>query len=171
MDESQDVINADGLAFKGFIPTVFVRLVNERFAEKAAAEAAVKVAAAKHLVRNRMARPDTWENQVIEGKFVMEARSEIVHNGSTVKDAEVIMAQAAFALCSEDIADCLPNLGRSPDEAANKGPSSNWVTNVKFGSDLLFSAPAKKARSRDNLDPNAERPMEDWVETLTTESV
>ncbi|MGB3313171.1 MAG: hypothetical protein WBB85_02070 [Albidovulum sp.] len=145
MDESQDVINADDWAFKGHIPMVFARLVNERFAEKAATEATVKVTAAKHLVRNRMARPDTWENKAIEGKFLMEARSEIVHNGSTVKDAEIIKAQAAFALCFEDITDRLPNLCRSLDEATNTGLSSKSITNVKFGSDLLFSAPAKKA--------------------------
>ena len=69
IDESQTVINAEGLGFKGFIPAVFARLVNERFAQKAADEALVKVTAPTDLVRNRMARPDEWENMVIEGKF------------------------------------------------------------------------------------------------------
>lgn len=53
-------------------------------------------------------------------KSVMEARGEIVHNGSTVKDAEIIKAQAAFAFCFEDIAGRLPNLGRSLDQPVGK---------------------------------------------------
>ena len=47
---------------------------------------------------------------------IMEARGEIVHNGSTVKEAAIIKAQAAFSLCFEDIAGRLPNLGRSLDQ-------------------------------------------------------
>lgn len=69
IDENQEIINAEGLAFKGFIPAVFARLVNEKFGEQMAAEAAVKVTAPKELVRNRKARPDKWENQVIIEKF------------------------------------------------------------------------------------------------------
>jgi hypothetical protein len=69
IDESQNVINAEGLAFKGFIPAVFARLANERFAEKAAEVASIKVTAPKDLVRNRMARPDAWETGVIEDRF------------------------------------------------------------------------------------------------------
>ncbi|NJN05630.1 MAG: DUF3365 domain-containing protein, partial [Rhodobacteraceae bacterium] len=44
-------------------------VVNEKFAEEMASEARVKVTAPKDLVRNRMARPDDWENRVIEEKF------------------------------------------------------------------------------------------------------
>jgi hypothetical protein len=69
IDENQPIINAEGLEFKGFIPAVFARLVNEKFAQSMASEATVKVTAPKNLVRNRMARPDPWENQVIEEKF------------------------------------------------------------------------------------------------------
>ena len=57
------------LAFKGFIPAVFARLVNEQFGLEMASVAKVKVTAPLALVRNRMARPDTWENSVIEDKF------------------------------------------------------------------------------------------------------
>ena len=69
IDENQGIINAEGLAFKGFIPAVFARLANEKFGEEMAAQAAVKVTAPKELVRNRKARPDKWENQVISENF------------------------------------------------------------------------------------------------------
>lgn len=69
INANQEIINAEGLAFKGFIPAIFARLVNEQFALEMAAEAKVKVTAPTALVRNRMARPDTWENMVIEDKF------------------------------------------------------------------------------------------------------
>lgn len=69
VDEHQDVINAEGLAFKGFIPAIFARLVNEKFAAERAAEATVKVTAPMALVRNRLARPDDWESAVLEEKF------------------------------------------------------------------------------------------------------
>lgn len=69
IDANQEIINAEGLAFKGFIPAVFARLVNEQFAMEMASVARVKVTAPMALVRNRMARPDKWENSVIEGKF------------------------------------------------------------------------------------------------------
>ncbi|SEM24777.1 hypothetical protein SAMN05443999_1175 [Roseovarius azorensis] len=51
---------------------------------------------------------------------VMEARGEIVHNGSTVKEAEIIKAQAAFALCFEDVAGRLPNLGNNLDRPVGR---------------------------------------------------
>uniref|UniRef100_UPI003B52136F Tll0287-like domain-containing protein n=1 Tax=Roseovarius indicus TaxID=540747 RepID=UPI003B52136F len=69
VDESQEIINADGLAFKGFIPAVFARLANEKFGEEMANRASIKVTAPKELVRNRKARPDEWENEVIVTKF------------------------------------------------------------------------------------------------------
>lgn len=73
IDANQDIINAEGLAFKGFIPAIFARLVNDQFALEMASEAKVKVTAPMALVRNRMARPDTWENMVIEDKFRSES--------------------------------------------------------------------------------------------------
>ncbi|WP_224408321.1 DUF3365 domain-containing protein [Afifella sp. IM 167] len=69
MDENQTTINARDVGFKGFIPAVFARLVNERFAEKVGNEARVKVTAPERLVRNRKARPDDWETSVIEDDF------------------------------------------------------------------------------------------------------
>jgi hypothetical protein len=69
IDENQALINSEGMGFKGFIPAVFARLVNERFVEKQGALAKVKVTAPPHLVRNRKARPDDWEAAVLNDKF------------------------------------------------------------------------------------------------------
>lgn len=65
VDEHQDTINQKGLGFKGFIPAVFGRLVNERFGVLSAGEASMKVTAPPELVRNRKARPDRWEQDII----------------------------------------------------------------------------------------------------------
>ncbi|MDW4498510.1 DUF3365 domain-containing protein [Sulfitobacter sp. D35] len=69
IDENQDLINSEGLGFKGFIPAVFARLVNERFGEKLGGSATMKVTAPPELVRNRKARPDAWEAAVIDERF------------------------------------------------------------------------------------------------------
>jgi hypothetical protein len=69
VDENQDTINAPGVGFKGFIPAVVARLINERFEELAGAQARMKVTAPAPLVRNRTARPDAWELGVIADKL------------------------------------------------------------------------------------------------------
>ena len=69
IDENQRLFNQPGVAFKGFVPAVFARLVNERFSEKAGGEAQVKVTAPMNLIRNRRARPDEWELDVFESRF------------------------------------------------------------------------------------------------------
>ncbi|MEP3639846.1 MAG: DUF3365 domain-containing protein [Paracoccaceae bacterium] len=68
--EQQPLINAPDLGFKGFIPAVFARLVNEQFGETVGELASVKVTAPIDLVRNRKARPDAWETAVITEKFL-----------------------------------------------------------------------------------------------------
>jgi len=70
MAENQSTINAEGVGFKGFIPAVFARLVNETFAQNIGDRAEVKVTAPEKLVRNRKARPDDWEVSVIENEFL-----------------------------------------------------------------------------------------------------
>lgn len=70
VDESQTLINEKGLGFKGFIPAVFGRLVTERLRDKVATELQIKITAPPPLVRNRKARPDEWEQQIIETKFL-----------------------------------------------------------------------------------------------------
>lgn len=70
MDANQATINAPGVGFKGFIPATFARLVDEAFARRANGEAVIKVTAPKPLVRNRKARPDAWENEVITTKLL-----------------------------------------------------------------------------------------------------
>ena len=71
MDENQHAINQEGLGFKGFVPAVFARLVNERFRSKVGRDADVKVTAPRELIRNRKALPDDWEQEVIQSKFIM----------------------------------------------------------------------------------------------------
>ena len=65
MDANAGSINREGVAFKGFVPAVFGRLVTEAFSEKVGDLAQIKVTAPENLVRNRKARPDPWETQVI----------------------------------------------------------------------------------------------------------
>jgi hypothetical protein len=69
-DASQTTINAKGVGFKAFIPAVFARVVNEAFEERANSEAQVKVTAPEQLIRNRKARPDAWETEVIRSKLL-----------------------------------------------------------------------------------------------------
>lgn len=70
VDEHQGTINRPEVGFKGFVPAVFGRLVNERFKEKVGDEAQIKVTAPAELVRNRGARPDVWESQHIEAELL-----------------------------------------------------------------------------------------------------
>ena len=69
-DANQATINAKGVGFKAFIPAVFARLVNEAFENQAKDEAEIKVTAPEQLVRNRKARPDEWEAEVIRSKLL-----------------------------------------------------------------------------------------------------
>jgi len=70
VDANQETINKKGVAFKGFIPSTFGRLVNEAFGRRASNEAEMKVTAPPDLIRNLKARPDAWESQVITEKFL-----------------------------------------------------------------------------------------------------
>jgi Protein of unknown function (DUF3365) len=72
VDSNQDTLNKKGLGFKGFIPSTFGRLVNEAFNKRAVGEAEVKVTAPLDLIRNRKARPDAWETEVINAKLLSE---------------------------------------------------------------------------------------------------
>ncbi|MBR0717801.1 DUF3365 domain-containing protein [Bradyrhizobium liaoningense] len=70
MDANQATINATGTGFKGFIPAVFARLVNEAFARRAKGEAEIKATGPLERIRNRKARPDAWETDVIKSKLL-----------------------------------------------------------------------------------------------------
>ncbi len=65
MDANAGTINRQGVAFKGFVPAVFGRLVTESFKDKVGDLAQIKVTAPMNLVRNRKSRPDEWETKVI----------------------------------------------------------------------------------------------------------
>jgi Protein of unknown function (DUF3365) len=75
IDDNQQTINAKGIGFKGFIPAVFGRLVAEEFGRLAKGEAVVKITAPPELVRNRKARPDQWEAEIIKTKLLDPAWS------------------------------------------------------------------------------------------------
>jgi len=70
MDAHQDEINRLGVGFKGFIPAIFARLVNEEFGVIAGQEARIRVTAPPDLVRNRKARPDPWEKNILETRLL-----------------------------------------------------------------------------------------------------
>jgi hypothetical protein len=70
VDDNQETINAKGTGFKAFIPATFARLVAEEFGRLAKGEAEVKVTAPPELVRNRKARPDPWEADIIKTKLL-----------------------------------------------------------------------------------------------------
>jgi hypothetical protein len=65
MDANAGSINRKGVAFKGFVPAVFGRLVTEAFSDRVGDLAQIKVTAPLNLVRNRKSRPDEWEKQVM----------------------------------------------------------------------------------------------------------
>jgi hypothetical protein len=70
IDSNQSTLNQPGLGFKGFIPATFGRLVSEAFTKRVAREAEIKVTAPPGLIRNRKARPDDWEGQIIDQKLI-----------------------------------------------------------------------------------------------------
>ena len=49
VDENQEIIDAKGVGFKGFIPATFARLVNERLEKKVGERAKIKVTAPEDL--------------------------------------------------------------------------------------------------------------------------
>jgi hypothetical protein len=70
MDANQAKLNAPGTGYKGFIPALFARLVNEEFSKRTAGEASIKTTAPAELVRNPLALPDSWEKEIISSKFL-----------------------------------------------------------------------------------------------------
>jgi len=87
VDAHQARLNAPGVGFKAFIPAYFARMVNESFEKRAKGEAVIKITAPEYLVRNRKARPDAWEKDVITGKLLAadwphgQAYSAVVSTG------------------------------------------------------------------------------------------
>ncbi|MER8764504.1 DUF3365 domain-containing protein [Mesorhizobium sp. M0768] len=86
VDEQQDNINRAGIAFKGFVPAVFARLMNDKFSAKAGNEARVRVTAPEQLVRNRKSLPDAWEAQIIEKVLVDPQRAKGAYTDVTEAD-------------------------------------------------------------------------------------
>lgn len=70
MDVHQETLNRQGVGFKGFIPALFGRLVNEAFGRRAAGIAEIKVTAPPDLIRNPKVQPDEWELGVLQTKLM-----------------------------------------------------------------------------------------------------
>ena len=70
MDVHQQTLNRQGVGFKGFIPALFARLVNEAFGRRAAGLAEMKLTAPLQIIRNTRSRPDQWETEVINDKLL-----------------------------------------------------------------------------------------------------
>jgi hypothetical protein len=70
MDVHQETLNRKGVGFKGFIPAVFGRLVNEAFGRRAVGIAEIKVTAPPQLIRNPKVQPDEWELDVIQTRLM-----------------------------------------------------------------------------------------------------
>jgi hypothetical protein len=68
--ENQATINEKGTGFKGFIPALFNRLVDDEFNRMVKGQASAKFTAPPELVRNRKALPDTWEAEIIKTKLL-----------------------------------------------------------------------------------------------------
>jgi Protein of unknown function (DUF3365) len=88
MNKNQSILNANGIAFKGFIPPVFARLVDEEFGIRARGEAEIKNTAPPSLVRNRQARPDSWEVDVMASQFLSTDWPKGKPFSATVQDKE-----------------------------------------------------------------------------------
>ncbi len=72
MMENQELINEQGVGFKGFLPAVFARHVATKFSHAMEGKMKIKLTAPKKYVRNRSNRPDKWEHKVIEEMFKQE---------------------------------------------------------------------------------------------------
>lgn len=94
MDENAATINRQGIGFKGFVPAVFARLVNEHFGVAAAGVATIKVTAPSNLVRNRKSRPDAWEEQVINDHLLSPewVKGEVYSEVTEVKGRKAFRA-------------------------------------------------------------------------------
>jgi uncharacterized protein DUF3365 len=87
MDVHQETINRQGVGFKGFIPAVFGRLVNEAFGRRAAGIADMKVTAPPMLIRNPKVRPDEWELEAIQTRLMASSwPKDQSYAAITVKD-------------------------------------------------------------------------------------
>ena len=68
-EQWQDVINVEGIGYKGFLPATFAMQVADSFGEKATGIAEIKLTGPNDFVRNPLNLPDSWESAVIEDQF------------------------------------------------------------------------------------------------------
>ena len=94
IDKQQETINQKGVGFKGFVPAVFARLVNEQFRVKMRGVADIKITAPYELVRNRKALPDKWEGKFLNGVM----RSKNRPKGKNLKEISNVGGTKAFRI-------------------------------------------------------------------------
>ena len=94
LDEHQADLNRKGIGFKGFVPAIFARLLNEKFAARASNEARVRVTAPEQLVRNRKSLPDAWEVKIIQSVFSDPKRAK----GEAYKEVTNVDGRPAFRM-------------------------------------------------------------------------
>ncbi len=70
MDQAQLLINEEGKGFKGFLPAIFAKQVADEFTKNMDGKMRIKLTAPKKYVRNRANRPDRWESDIINNKFM-----------------------------------------------------------------------------------------------------
>ena len=92
MDENQDLINEQGVGFKGFLPAIFARQVANKFNANMNGKMTIKLTAPKRYVRNRANRPDKWEHNVIETMF-SDASYE---KGKAFSEQATVKGKSAF---------------------------------------------------------------------------
>jgi Protein of unknown function (DUF3365) len=141
MDEHQDEINTKDVAFKGFIPAVFGRLVSERFIELADGAAKLKVTAPMPLVRNRLSRPDAWENEVIETHFLSPAWQK----GALFESKTEVDGHSAFRLLIPEYygQSCLSCHGNPKGEVDRTGYPKEGAKEGDLGGVISIVLPSK----------------------------
>jgi hypothetical protein len=139
VDDQQAAINQPGVGFKGFIPAVFARLTNEGFADRVGNEALMRVTGPLELVRNRKSRPDDWELEVIETKFLDPGWTE----GTPYREVLEVDGREAFRIMMPEYygASCLSCHGQPkgevditgyPKEGAAEGDLSGAISITIF---------------------------------------
>lgn len=85
MENAQELINQEGVGFKGFLPAVFAFHVTKRFEDSMGSAANIKLTAPRKYVRNRANIPDEWEHSVIEGRFASPSHDRGASFAETAK--------------------------------------------------------------------------------------
>jgi hypothetical protein len=115
MDVHQETLNRQGVGFKGFIPAVFGRLVNEAFGRRAAGIAEMKVTAPPRLIRNVKVQPDEWELDLIQTRLMSPSWPKNQSYTAMAAKNGVSRKRAPTMATSSSASRCIDELGRGFD--------------------------------------------------------